>query len=171
MQEIAVAAALGIWMVASTSLTGLTRDPDETRIRPMDEPSRTLLQQGLLRSATVRALAREIEASDVLVFMLVSHEPGNWRGETRFLTAAAGARMLQVKINGALELRDRLAMVGHELQHVLEVARAPGVVDQAGMLRLFEKLGHQRGPLSGRYETRAAQSIERQVRSEVTKTR
>ena len=57
-------------------------------------------------------------------------------------------------------------MLGHELQHALEIAQAPGVQDEASMRRYYERAGagrsHERG-----FETRAAQDAGRQVRLEL----
>ena len=141
----------------------------ETRTQPTDATSTSLLKEGLRRSATLRELAADIEASDVLVLVGVSHQPGMWRGVTSFVAAGDGVRILRVTLNARLLADEQLAVLGHELQHAREVA-ASRVVDQAGMERLFEKLGHQRGPRRG-YETDAAQLIERRVRHEVASNR
>ena len=94
----------------------------------------------------MRDLAAAIDASDVRAYLDISNEPGLWRGVTSFVSASAGIRIVNVKINGALDKLERLAVLGHELQHVREVASAPEVINQAGMLKLLQTLGH---PSSG----------------------
>jgi hypothetical protein len=139
-----------------------------THVRPATDAVAAVLKGALAQSATLRELATTIEASDVLVFVVISNEPSSWRGGTRFASTFVDGRMVIVTINADLDVRERLAVLGHELQHVCEVAADPDVTDQAGMRRLFERVGHQEGLNAGVYETDAAQRIERQVRSELT---
>jgi hypothetical protein len=143
----------------------------ETGVRPSDEASVVLIEEGLRRSVTLRELAADIESSNIRVMVRLSHEPGAWRGDTRFVSASPGVRILLARINAALDKRERLGVLGHELQHAREVANAPHVVDQSGMLHLLEKLGYPSSPGSRNYETSAAQSIERQVRADLAKNR
>ncbi len=147
----------------------LAADAIPTHIRPTTEAVATLLKGALGRSATLRELAATIEASDLLVFVVVSAEPGTWRGGTRFAAVAVDERMVIVTINAGLDAREKLAVLGHEWQHVCEVAANRDVIDQAGMRRLFERIGHLAGPEGDVYETAAAQRIERQVRAEIVR--
>lgn len=139
-----------------------------TRVRPDTEAVASVLKGALVRSATVRELAATIERSDLLVFVVMSSEPSAWRGGTRFASTSIHGRMMIVTINASLDAREKLAVLGHELQHVCEVAADLDVTDQAGMRRLFERVGHPTALSGGVYETAAAQRIERQVRAEVT---
>ena len=143
----------------------------DPRIRPTDEPSRALLREALNRSATLSALVADIECSDVLVFLVGSTEPGNWRGDIRLLTAAAGLRMLSIRINMTLTLNERIGVLGHELQHVREIAEAPHVGDHKSMRLLFEQIGYGLSPAGNGFETRAAQAVERRVLEEITRRR
>jgi hypothetical protein len=173
------AAIFGAWLVTVVPGTlvaeGVRVDQKlerpETGLRSTDEASAMLIEEGLRRSVTLLELAADIEASDIRVMVHVSNEPGVWRGETRLVSASPGVRILLAKINSALDKRERLAVLGHELQHAREVAAARDVVDHGGMLRLFKKLGYPASPGSRNYETSAAQSIERQVRLEVARNR
>lgn len=139
-------------------------------VRTTDQ-SVTLLEEGFRRSVTLGQLAADIAASDIRVQVHFSNEPGIWRGETSFVAATTGLRILRTRINAALEKQERLAVLGHELQHVREVASAPDIVDQLGMMRFFERLGFPSSPGSRNYETSAAQRIERQVRAELAISR
>ena len=85
--------------------------------------------------------------------MEISYEPGSRRAETHFVSAAAGLRMLRVIVNGALGKEVRLAALGHELQHVREIAQALDVISAATMRRLFERVGYPASPGSNNYET------------------
>ena len=59
-----------------------------------------------------------------------------------------------------------IALVGHELRHALEVAESPDVRDEAGLIALYERIGH---PSTGihQYDTLAAQDAGRQVKAEL----
>ena len=48
-------------------------------------------------TSLARELAAETEASDIRASVEISYEPGGWRAETRFVSAAAGLRMLRVR--------------------------------------------------------------------------
>jgi Zn-dependent protease with chaperone function len=146
-------------------------DPPTPRIRPIDKAAVALLKEGLRRSPSIRTLAAEIEKSDVTVYVIASNDAGTWRGVTRFMAARGGERFLAVTINMAQPQRERLAVLGHELQHVREVAAAPEVVDHSSMRRLFLRLSDKTSPSAEGYETDAAQSIERDVRNELSQHR
>ena len=79
--------------------------------------------------------------------------------------------MLRLIVNGALGKEERLAALGHELQHVREIAQALDVISAATMRRLFERVGYPVSPGSNNYETSAAQVIERQVRFDLARNR
>jgi hypothetical protein len=140
-----------------------------SRVRPTTAAVAVFLKSALPRSGTLRDLAAAIEASDLLVFVEISNEPGPWRGATRFASTSVHARMVIVTINGGLDAREKIAVLGHELQHVCEVAADRTVTDQGEMRHLFERIGHLAGPSAGVYETASAQRIERLVRGEIGK--
>ena len=61
-----------------------------------------------------------------------------------------------------------LGIVGHELQHAVEIASAPNVVDDQSFKRLFTRIGYS-GCLSARgeqFETTAALETGERVREE-----
>ncbi len=173
------AAIFGVWAVAlvpaslgATGFSGFQRaDKPATGVRPIDGASGKLLQEGLRRSVTISELAAEAEASDIRASVEISYEPGIPRAETHFVSAVAGLRMLRVIVNGTLGKDERLAALGHELQHVREIAQALDVISAATMRRLFERVGYPASPGSNNYETSAAQSVERQIRFELARNR
>ena len=172
-------AAVAVWAVVflgrssmeTTPLAPRPQDQAASSVRGIDRAAKDLLADGLRRSATLRSLSADIGASDVIAYVAGSSEPGSWRGSTRFLSATVGRRMLGVKVNIALDVPERLGVLGHELQHVCEVAKAPAVTDTEGMRRLFVALGDSLSPAGDRFETATAQAIERKVRTEVTRGR
>ena len=102
------------------------------RTRAADDESWRLLEAGLRRSATIRHLIVQLEQTDVIVIMEVCHSApaalGDL-GDTRILPSGPAARWVRVRISAAARWTDQLWILGHELQHVVEIALAPWVRD------------------------------------------
>ena len=58
---------------------------------------------------------------------------------------------------------ETIALIGHELRHALEVAASPDVRDQAGLTKLYKRIGEPAG-CAHSFDTRAAQNTGRRVR-------
>lgn len=159
--------SMSVGLEASGPIQAGTPDAPYARCRPMGDAAALLLQEAARRSPSVTALLRTIEGSDVIVFVVISNEPGDWRGGTRLASERGKPRMLRVTVQGSLAPVDRIAVLAHELQHVTEVAGAPDVVDLESMRRFFKKIGHELDPAGRHYETSAAQDIEYRVRQEL----
>ena len=152
--------------------------PVGSRVRPTDDRARRLLAIGEQESSTLRYLVAALEASDLIV--LVSVEPATtwsqsveyrYHGSTRLLGAAGGQRYVAIWLDslwprGSNQQRARLALLAHELQHAVEIARSPGVLSQAGMISLFERIGRQVS--RNKFETDAALAIESRVCEELS---
>jgi hypothetical protein len=121
----------------------------------------------LARSETARALAAEIEARDVIVYVETARALTRGRAATRFVTAAHGMRYLRITLGAVPHGDDLAALLAHELQHVTEIARRPDVVDDAGVLRLYRAIGEERAA-GNAFETAAAREVGARVRSELS---
>jgi hypothetical protein len=150
-----------------TTLAGsATASAQGNVIHPIGAESKRILATGVNESPTLRQLVERIEASDLVVYVVTSPEPGRWRGYTRLISAAGQPRAVMVTLSQALIPRERMAILGHELQHVSEIAAAADVTDQPAMRLLFARIGMVGASQNG-YETRAAQDVERRVRQEL----
>jgi hypothetical protein len=151
--------------------------PAGPRVRAADDDARRLLAIGEQESPTVRYLLAALEDSDLIV--LVSYEPPSpWsqspdrrhHGTTRLLAAAHGYRYVAIWIDSQWSAGGRrarlVALLAHELQHALEIARAREVVDQESMLALFGRIGRQLWP--NHFETDAAGAVESRVLGELS---
>jgi len=136
-----------------------------THLRPVSEIAQRIVSDATRASPTVVSMIAEIEQSDLIVYLDVTTGAGAEIGATRLAGANASVRFLYVTINLTLDPHRRVAILAHELQHVLEVAGAPDVRDAAGMQRLFERIGHSLG--RQQYETSAATDVERAVDREL----
>ena len=124
-----------------------------------------LLQDAAERSATVRDLIAKLAGTDVIVYVEATPSPQIALARTKLVTATAAARFLRIGINLAVPPPDVPALLAHELQHALEIAECVDVRDDAGVRRLYTRIGHQHGV--DQYETDAARAIERQVKEEL----
>lgn len=117
------------------------------------------------RSPTIRQLVKALQQHDVIVFVDINMAPMSGRGTTSVMANAGGFRMLRVLIGGDLDPRRRIEVLGHELQHALEIALERAVVNDASMRVLYGRIGYPIGLTS--YETDRAREVETQVRKEL----
>jgi len=138
---------------------------DKLTPRPLDPPAVATLAHAIERSAITRTLIEHLESSNVIVHIVtMAQMPDGIGGMTRFVTSRGGYRYLRITLAAGLPLRQRSAILAHELQHAWEVARSPAT-NVEEMKRLFENEGHRAGDY---YETRAAVEVEKSVRIELT---
>ncbi|MDQ3421382.1 MAG: hypothetical protein M3541_21865 [Acidobacteriota bacterium] len=126
-----------------------------------------MLATGIRRSATFARLVRDIDDSDIIVYVEITTQmPPGLDGRLTFLTAAGGYRYLRIQVLPNTGKHDLIAVVGHELQHALEIAANPRVRDSEGVTTLYRLIGLQM-PGRDRYDTTAARSMGRRVRAEL----
>lgn len=138
------------------------------RVRPLDDRVANALAEGLRRSPTLWSLVDQLTASDVVVYLQTEHTlPNGLAGRLTWLNAAAGVRYLRVWVSPSLPSHGLIATIGHELQHALEVAGAPSVVDSKTLSNLYRQIGHKRRWQSEQWETTMAQDVGQRVRLEL----
>src|SRR5262245_5933305 len=126
-----------------------TGDPaarNHARVRAEDPALATLIRQATDQSATFRRLVAEIQASDGIVHVIRGRCGRYVRACLPLWMGAAGHnRMLRVVVD--IEKRDieTMALLGHELRHVLEVLAEPNVRTGAGMFQLYTRNGAVQG--------------------------
>ena len=133
-------------------------------VRAPDPEIRQLLARGMARSPTFVALMRALDHTDVIVYVeMTSKLPMNVAGRLLFATAStSGPRYLRVQIARDGNANVMVAAIAHELQHAIEVANALDVRDEAGLERLYTRIG-TRGALAQSFDTLAAQLTGRRV--------
>jgi hypothetical protein len=142
----------------------------DRRVRAPDPKIKALLAEGLRRSPTFAALLVAINRSDVIVYIEhVMTLPKDTLGRLTMVPIAGVTRYLRIQIRPDLSRNEAIALIGHELQHALEVADNASVRDTNGMIALYERIGHSSGG-EHVYDTTAAQDRGRQVRRELTMT-
>jgi hypothetical protein len=124
-----------------------------------------IVEDASRRSPTIRDLVERLAATDVIVYVEIVPLRDVPTARTKLVTATPAARFLRIGINNAVPPMDIVPLLAHELQHVVEIAEQTDVRDDAGVRRLYRRIGHQHGVDS--YETDAAAHIERIVRTEL----
>src|SRR5262245_25096060 len=137
--------ALVIVITIGCAIDARAGDPDTSfpHIRSTDARLRALIEDALASSATVRALAERITASDVVVFVACDNDPYvRGPGRLNFMSAAGGLRYVLVRLKP--RRRDlAIAMLAHELQHAVEIAETPSIVDEASLAREYARMGYR----------------------------
>ena len=124
-------------------------------------------------SLTCHRVIDEIESSSTIVYLLRGRCRSLQGGScVRFAAASPVARWLHVVLDSNHRGQVLLSSTAHELQHVLEVVRAPQVVDVASFRSLYQRIGffiHGSG-MREEWETEEAQRIASVVSKEVKRS-
>jgi hypothetical protein len=124
-----------------------------------------LIGRGVELSPTLRRMVSRLEEGDVVVFVQFSRCAGGVPACLLWATPTGGVRHLLVRLDRFDRSEDELiALLAHELQHAVEVARAPQVTDESSFLRLFAREGWRN---ADGFETAEAREITRQVLAEL----
>jgi hypothetical protein len=148
-----------------TSPYTVTRIP---RVRPYDGRTAALLIEGLERSQTLRAIVDRLEQLDVIVY--VEMQPAlrkKLAGKMTWLSATAFNRYVRISLNPEVGRDALIATLGHELQHALEVAEAPWVVDPASLQAYYEKHGLSTAKHINGWDSLAARVVGDDVRRDL----
>ena len=142
-------------------------------LRTTDPLLLELLANGRERSATFRHLLARLEQSNLIVHLYRAYGPRTGpRGFTRFIGSTGGYRFVQVTIvNAAIASDELVALVGHELQHLIEVVEAPAVVDPETYHDLYRAIGYPSCRLRRCYDTREAVLAGQRILTELNATR
>lgn len=144
-----------------------------SHLRVLDPDLKELMQAGRNASPMVRALVDRLEAGDVVVYVDYAQLPTGLHGQLTFVSAAAGLRYVMVKVVRGLARARTIAILGHELQHAVEVADHPKIVDHKSLAREYARFGLKSRPGGVRavaFDTVAAIVTGRQVSRELAAT-
>jgi hypothetical protein len=134
------------------------------RTRPLSASALALIETAAERSAIVQGLLDDLERTDLVVY-IADAMPGAFVGPKSAMTLVSGVtatRYVMIRIDSMrLPLKARIAALGHELYHALEVAAAPEVKDSAGLAALYRRIGWE--TTAGRFESRGAQEATFQI--------
>jgi hypothetical protein len=142
--------------------------PDR-HVRAADKAMADVITAGLKRSGTFAHLVLALNRSDVIVYIETGRVlPTSIVGRLLLAAGPEGSRYLRIQVSGHPGSNDMIALVGHELRHALEVAESPQVRDEAGLIALYERIGHPTSTgAMHQYDTHAAQDAGRRVKAEL----
>jgi hypothetical protein len=144
-----------------------TADP-HARLRPMHKRVETLIATGMDRSATFRQLVRRIEQSDVIVYVEARHGMRDGvGGSMRFVTRSATDRFVRIQLNADYSNHTLVALLGHELQHVVEVADHVEVQSADDLRDFYRRTGVRTGPDS--FDSTEARTAGYLIREEIVR--
>jgi hypothetical protein len=141
-------------------------------VRCLDPAARELLDMAIERSLAIRSFVERLERSDVVVYLQLpgSSEAADSVSHLTFVSFVAGTRYLLVQIDPWRTVPvGRIAMLGHELYHAIEIAQEPSVCDTRTLRALYRRIGHEYG--HGRFETEPARMAGHRVRAELDRPR
>lgn len=111
-------------------------------LRVNDPVAARAIASGREKSATFRALLDRLSRSDIIVYVARAMTLGDrTRGDTRFVTRSGGFRFLRVTLDVHGVSNPVVALIGHELRHVAEVADSPWIVDEASYGAHYKAVG------------------------------
>jgi hypothetical protein len=133
--------AMGVLVLLTPFIAG-TEPRDGGHVRTMDKRLRSVIDEGLARSASFRGLVARLDGSDVIVYV----EPecpmsARLFGRLMLLGAGGGRRYVNVRISCMLTVTQQITALGHELRHAVEIADAPSVVDDASLAAEYRRIG------------------------------
>lgn len=115
-------------------------------IRITDPWLRRLVEAGVSQSPTFRSLVERLDGSDVVVYMQMSTlSSSDIAGRMTFLSSVGGLRYVVIRLAPLRSVVQQLAMIGHELQHAVEVADNTGIVDAETLYREYLRIGYLNG--------------------------
>jgi hypothetical protein len=155
-------------LAATLSATPVPAQVPASKLRPQHARITTWLADGRARSPTMRALTARIDASNVLVYLdlQAGFRPGLSAALT-FMGDTPYGRMVRVSIRPDLSRRETMAMIAHELQHVVELIDHPEVRSEAAFEALFRRIGHPSSFAERHFDTEAALDTGDRVRHEL----
>ncbi len=137
------------------------------RLRPQGARLKGWLATARQRSPTVQRLVDRIEKSDVIVYLDISHRLAPDVAACLTWMASTGTgRMVRATFRHDLSANQAIAMVAHELQHVVEVADHPEVRSSETLRALYARIGRPSGKDGLRWDTADAVAVGTMARLE-----
>jgi len=153
------------------SLAVVQPQQDGTHVRTMNSHVQTIIAEGMARSSSFRDLVAQIDASDVIVYAeLQCTMSERLFGHLTFMSAAGGRRFVMIRISCALTSPAQVAALGHELQHAVEIAHAPSVIDETSLAAEYRRIGFPARAVSRGFDSRAAIETGQRIWTELAHT-
>jgi hypothetical protein len=136
-----------------------------TAVRSDDLTIQQALRWGT-HADTFRRLLLAINQSNVIVYIVRGECPGINDGCLTMAASGGGVRYFRMRVHAALTHVSLIAMIAHELAHLVELARAPDVVDEVSLRAFYERIGCPRDA-DHSYDTETAGLVGKEVACEL----
>jgi hypothetical protein len=160
--------ATALTLTLAAGVDARDKSVDAPHVRPLNQASGALMAVAQQRSATVRDLFNKLEADNLVVYVNVTtlNSDGPESG-LRFVGTSTVQRFVLISISDTSAVDRRIELLGHELQHAVDVAGTPWVTDDGRFQSLMTMVGWRDSSRARGYETMAANQTERLVRRDV----
>lgn len=149
------------------ALTVTAQDSWHRHVRATEPRILALIDAGLSRSPSFRALVATLDESDVIVYVGPKLGRPNLGGYlSHHVVSRGGYRYLRIAIETQGSHGRLVPLLAHELQHAIEIAQSPEARDANRLQLVFAGLNVGCGSMSC-YETRAAIAVQADVDREL----
>jgi hypothetical protein len=145
-----------------------------TRVRSTERFMIALIREGYDRSPGFRDLVDVLQQSNVIVLVQpAACAGGRIRSCLVSVNGTRRERHIRINVDTHTSHDALIATVAHELQHAVEIAEHPDVIDGSGVLELYRHIavGRCRERLSEECETARALNTEKMVLEELSHAR
>jgi hypothetical protein len=157
------------------ALSFAAQDVPIQHVRSSEPRILALINTGLARSATIRRLVDTLNESDVIVYIetQVTRESRQVHRESldayliHHVVDQGGHRYLRIGLGARGAEKRLIGVLAHELQHAVEIARAPEVRDDQKLQAFFSRASLSFNCAGTCYETQEAKDIQRIVSEEL----
>jgi hypothetical protein len=144
---------------------GVMSEAVSFHVRSTDARVRTWFRIGAADSQTFRDLLRALGESDLIVHVQpVDRLPT--AGQTYFVGATASVRYVRIEVVPSGSTNEMVALIGHELQHAVEIAHEPQIRDRRSLALFYRSIAGNSSATTD-YDSVAARIIEDRVKREV----
>lgn len=157
------------------ALSFAAQDVPIQHVRSSEPRILALINTGLARSATIRRLVDTLNESDVIVYIetQVTRESRQVHRESldayliHHVVDQGGHRYLRIGLGARGAEKRLIPILAHELQHAVEIARAPEVRDDERLRDFFSRTSLSFNCAGMCYETQEAKDIQGTVNEEL----
>jgi hypothetical protein len=136
-------------------------------VRARHDGLKPILREAIEKSATTRRLVATLDASDVIVYLELQPDmPDSLHAGVRYAGSGGQFRYLRISLNPMNTRAEMLAMIGHELQHAVEIAGEPGIRSASDLSRHYKRIGLM-GRRGETWDTQAARDAGMRVAREI----
>ena len=135
-------------------------------VRTTNPRTQAWIHAGAEGSATFRELLNRLSESDLIVYVETVDRLNGASAQTYFVMAAASVRYVRIEVVPLGNITEMIALIGHELQHAVEIAGAPAIRDRQSLARFYLRMA-ENSNAGARYDSAEARLMEDRVKREL----